>query len=120
LTSTQISPVMGDRLDATEARRKERKKEWNARYRNKKAAEVELLRKEVASLLATLRAVSGLLTAHPNPYKAALLRRAASYLERQDERRWASLGLMIPFANPYRSHYSGHLARHEKVNLING
>jgi hypothetical protein len=32
----------------------------------------------------------------PNPYKAALLRRAASYLERQDERRWGSLGLMIP------------------------
>jgi hypothetical protein len=55
---------MSETLDATERRRKERKKEWNARYRNKKAAEVELLRKEVSSLLRTLKAVSGMLSAH--------------------------------------------------------
>jgi hypothetical protein len=64
MTSTHISPAMGNRLDDTEARRK---KEWNARYRNKKAAEVELLRKEVASLLATQRAVSGMLAGHGKP-----------------------------------------------------
>jgi hypothetical protein len=67
MTSTHISPAMGDRLDDTEARRKDRKREWNRRYRDKKSAEVELLRKEVASLLATLRAVSGMLAGHGKP-----------------------------------------------------
>jgi hypothetical protein len=40
MTANQIGPEMSETLDATEARRKERKKAWNARYRNKKAAEV--------------------------------------------------------------------------------
>jgi hypothetical protein len=56
---------MGERLTDTERRRKQRKKEWNARYRDKKRGEVELLRKEVASLLATVRAISETLAAHP-------------------------------------------------------
>jgi hypothetical protein len=63
--ANHISPAMGERLTDTERRRKQRKKEWNARYRDKKRGEVELLRKEVASLLATVRAISGTLAAHP-------------------------------------------------------
>jgi hypothetical protein len=63
MTALHIRPATADKLDRVEHRRK-LKQQANERYRNRKRGEVERLKQEVQSLLATLRTVSGLLAAH--------------------------------------------------------
>jgi hypothetical protein len=69
MTALNIRPAMADSLDKIERRRRI-KQAANLRYRDKRKREMETLRKEVASLTATLQAVSGILHASAHHPKA--------------------------------------------------